>query len=551
MTDVFVGSIGTEESVPGPQFPLLLDVGSTESDEGVPGPDFPLLLDVGSASDGAVGAPGFDQDIFVGSVLSEESVPGLSVPFEQFIDVDGVHDAPNVPGVNVVSIPIPEPPPPPGEPIPASEYPPIPPVTSNVVLPQDVWFPIADMGGAWGHEWQDVMNDAGAGAVLMSRHDPEVKKIPLFSLVRFNLEGNVASQFYVEDIADDVIMEGEESEEVVRISGRGPLAMWEPFVVHPANGFGSKPLSDNRSFGWMQPNFSDVTWIRPYQMFPQSSLHKPPAGFNHAPPDWDSLGGASDVQWIWSRPKPPPLGIGVFDPHPEGTSYFRAEVTIINPANVRMLLSSFGNVRVYLDGALLFEDWSGAYKTIYNAGRVDFPMTPGNHVFAFECEAIWPPNPATTGWLGGLLFQLQRDTHIEDNAAFYSTNSSATTWRALDYPSSIPGITVGRAIRELLEEAQARSFLWPGVLDYWTLGFSDSHDSAGQAWPTTQGLTLDIGTDYLSVLRQLAEVYCDIAPSAWALQLNAWRKGTRGDEVSAEFTKGHNIISMINHLSTQ
>jgi hypothetical protein len=79
-------------------------------------------------------------------------------------------------------------------------------------------------------------------------------------------------------------------------------------------------------------------------------------------------------------------------------------------------------------------------------------------------------------------------------------------WRALGYDSvasNPPGPEIGWVIVDLFSEAQAR-----GELTAWTLGFTATHDSAGEPWAAINGLagvTVDVGSTYLQVLDHLRD----------------------------------------------
>jgi LysM domain len=102
--------------------------------------------------------------------------------------------------------------------------------------------------------------------------------------------------------------------------------------------------------------------------------------------------------------------------------------------------------------------------------------------------------------------------------------TTAAYWLCAPYPPSPPGMTVGRVVRVLLEEAQRR-----GALEGVTLDFTDEVDSDGKSWDPVSDIVTKVGTDYLTFLaKELAETYADFWMHPAQRRLSAWRKGTRG-----------------------
>src|SRR5690606_33167507 len=67
---------------------------------------------------------------------------------------------------------------------------------------------------------------------------------------------------------------------------------------------------------------------------------------------------------------------------------------------------------------------------------------------------------------------------------------SDDSWSIVEYPPSPPGMTVGRVMRVLIDEAQRRGAL-PGL----RINFNDTVDSAGRQWPMVSDISTKVGTD--------------------------------------------------------
>jgi hypothetical protein len=102
-----------------------------------------------------------------------------------------------------------------------------------------------------------------------------------------------------------------------------------------------------------------------------------------------------------------------------------------------------------------------------------------------------------------------------------------------NYPNlEVPGVrlnnvTPGYAMRRLVEAAQARGW-WPDL----TLGFTDSIDSAGVAWPTNVTETLDMGQTYLDVLTRWTDRQLVAARVTGGTVLQLYSYGQHGADLT-------------------
>lgn len=120
-------------------------------------------------------------------------------------------------------------------------------------------------------------------------------------------------------------------------------------------------------------------------------------------------------------------------------------------------------------------------------------------------------------------------------------------WRSLAYPALQPGWSVGQIVRDILDEAQARS----NVTDV-TLGFTNNSDSDGDSWQGVQGggsyipgFSMAIGTSLFDALNSLVDQgWIDYRMKAGVPQLQVWNQGSAGGSSGVTFTEGVNISSM-------
>jgi hypothetical protein len=124
-------------------------------------------------------------------------------------------------------------------------------------------------------------------------------------------------------------------------------------------------------------------------------------------------------------------------------------------------------------------------------------------------------------------------------SASTSVFKSDSTWQCLDRPTVVPGQTAGGVLQVLWLEAVAR-----GGLSGWTLSFDNELDSAGEPWPAMQEELLQIGQDYLGVMRQLVDAgYIEFTVDAAGQTLNCFVPGTTPSPVTT-YAAGTNVTEL-------
>jgi len=263
-------------------------------------------------------------------------------------------------------------------------------------------------------------------------------------------------------------------------------------VVYPNGGIEGRSNQavlerlDPRRFGWQNLDYDDSGWGSATQWGTQASpgisaLEGFPAG-------WPEDGGSAG--WIWSR------ALDGSNRHPAGTSLFRKEVNF--EGLVRVYASFDNGGELWADGNnFIASDWSNRYSWRQTYTR-DIPMD-GPTMFA----ASVTNDPPTTGDNpGGILvagFEIEEDG--TDGALVFVSDG---TWKALDYPETIPGVTAGFIAKTLVDEAKAR-----GALTGLTYDFDDAVDSAAVGWPNEITHSWRVGTTLGWLLEQLTEFGCD------------------------------------------
>lgn len=366
---------------------------------------------------------------------------------------------------------------------------------------------ITELPDSKNREWSRTVNEIGAGSLRIHWDDPDATSEALTygNIIRLGLDDSDVAAFIIEKKNISLANKDEKAGLWWTLSGRGPLALLEGARVDPD---GTTEGSDvrQRTFDFTSTDYDDSSWIAATQIRQQSSAPSVPTGWPD-PPAW----------WIWSRATTgsPPV-------HPAGISYFRKGFTLADRTELAFFFAADNIGLGFVDNVQIFDssDQPHSYQYTY---RVDRTLDAGDHVIAAKVtNGVTAAGHANPGGLLFAVYTINPDTGAPDTLLFHSDDS----WLALDYPASVPGMTTGRILRILLEEAQARGDL-AGV----TWDFTDDDDSNGQPWADEPDQALDIGTKLLDVVRTFTEQYMDVDMTA-TLVLRAFNKATSGSDLT-------------------
>lgn len=488
--DIDPASIATAESVPGPTItvgPSTQNIGSIASAESVPGPTF-----------------GGTVTVSIGAIVSAESVGAPNVFLALQINLPSIGNAAVVPGptITLPSAPTPT------ERIVVKAFSRSSPTTLLVTFDED-----------YGRTWQETLNDPGVGKTRLGNDDPDLALVDYGDFLRFELDGEAKFTAIVESIDKVTRTAEEEVAEDTELAGRGWVAMFERALMYPELGADRRPFTDVRRFDYTSLDFDVSGWshalVRKLQASSSSPYEGAPAGW------WDGT-----ASWIMPQPD------AGSPPQPIASWFAVKEFTLATEGTVRFGVAADDGYRFYLDNGLV-----GAELEAFIWGRTkayDVFLSAGTHRIAFEVTNMdRPTSPATN--ISALLFsavELNGDGSLGD----VLVNSDAT-WKVVAYPAHPPGFTVGAMLRVFVEENQVR-----GGLPFVALGFDDFADSAGNPWASTPDLAFAVGMDGLSVLRQLAEAYCDFVMDVGSMTLRVYAQ--RGTTTGATLALDSNLTEL-------
>lgn len=389
--------------------------------------------------------------------------------------------------------------------------------------------PGTTLTGARELTFQEVLNDSGAGSVTIQNDDPQLSLLDFNGYLQWCVDGVQQFCTIIETSNPEEVAQSEEAGQATTFEGRGLIAEWERATVRPELGFNKKPYGSSRLFGFASPYFDDSTWTPALERFIQSDFDGPPV----------ALGGVPDnapepfVYWIWSRAADNIPNPGETSP---GTSYFRKEFIVGEASSTgggtyRLCLAVDNTHVAYIDG-LEVSRYDGPSTQDQNTlHELNIELSNGPHIIAVEGSNILGVSNTAGVYVFLSLFS---SGGLDGGGPIVVSDD---TWVCLDYPSTVPGFTHGHVLEILLDEAQED---W--LLNGWTLSFDATQDTDGTPWPLIPGgISVQVGADLLTVLRQFAESGIDFAADPDAKILNAWVTRQKGGDPGVTFTDGVNV----------
>lgn len=345
-----------------------------------------------------------------------------------------------------------------------------------------------------------ALRELGTCRFTVNNDDVQVNFIPLGRCVaKFRLDGTVVESFLIERSVRVSRSAEEEGGEATEFHGVSTLGLLREAVVYPEKGSDAEPYSDERLFDFTSAALDDSDWENAKLIKLQGASGTP---YDTAPVNWpDAL-----AWWVWGDPHT--------SPQPVGDCYFRRFINVATETPVRIFITADDAFELYVDGVPLAQE---AQAYLWRETRsVDTFLSIDQHLIAVKATNVdRPSNPSTN--IGAVIVAVYA---LSEGGATLGTliDDTDADWRSLAYPLVPAGFTVGRLLRTLVDEAQARLCL-PGV----TVSFSNTHDSAGTAWPSVHEFAFPVGRSLFEVVTELVEGgYCDVAMDPVNHTLHAW-----------------------------
>lgn len=376
-----------------------------------------------------------------------------------------------------------------------------------------------------GRQWQEVLGDTGNGKLILQNDDPDLSLVEYGDYVRFSLDGQIVFAIVVEQMDRVDITAGEDADEATTISGRGVLSVLENAVVYPDTVTeDTVPFGDARVF-----NFGSLlstgpgTWATPYDWGDRLA---DPSPYQGMPADFPP------VFSHWVGPEAPD-GSG---DNQRGDWYFGAVLVGLPAARYRLFFGFDDQIEIWIDDVPLF---ANDQTTINTTKSIDVYLDGIVHFIGVRITNLDPnagPPDGPTGWTAALC-TLNPDDSVD--AEYWATDPADANQFVMAFPSSSPGREPGSLMKSLILESTPQT----DSLNLITLGFDENVDSNGVAWPEFVSPSVQIGTDYLTFFKQLAEssafdLWFD--PATWTLHAYL----TRGSVTGVSYVEAENITDL-------
>lgn len=386
---------------------------------------------------------------------------------------------------------------------------------------------IGDLSEDFARTFQEQYLDVGSATVNLPRASSDVAHIVTNRWLKYRYDGLVRFSQRIAGRRQHTIAEGEEAEQILTITGPGGLATLKDAIVQPHPSTGRlENEADTRWFNFACLDYTDWTfspWIAAIALYRQDDAASP-YGFD-VPESWPD----GTAYWMWGT-----VVGGGSPPHAVGDCYFRTTVVTSTEGDYSFFIAADDGSELWVDGVLLHAQTEAFLfrQTL----RIDRFLNAGTHTIAIKGTNIdRPSSPATNR--AGVLFAMYRTTDGGelDTLALHSDS----TWKALAYPAAPPGLTPGEILTALMDEAWAR-----GGLDVWLVNFSDTHDTAGNAWSAEVDIGFRVGETYLDVLRKLGETSIDFRMDYNLIRLLAYNKNGLDTGGAVVLVEGDQIVDL-------
>lgn len=333
--------------------------------------------------------------------------------------------------------------------------------------------------------WLDQLDDLGGFNLTLLPSDPGYTLARKGMVVRFTIDGHARW---------DGVIRRRRHRKIANTGGRsidligfGEIVRLEDMVVDPSGGLGRFPFSDSRPFDWTAPEFDDSTW---------SPLVVTPANYGTTTENYGLPEGFPDgtAEWVWP--------IDSSGSVPARTVEMRGHGTIPSQRVYEAWSASDDTNEGWIQGISMLKSAATAY--VGRTQAIEVLMSAGPVTVAARVVNL---NALKAGYLFSLLVPL-------DGTVSPAVNSGAD-W--VYRPTGAPlGMNAGQIMNILFDEADARGEDTPART--WT----DTHDSDSNLWTIYEELTVQVGTTYLDVLKQMVDLQmCEFrkAPGEWKLHL--------------------------------
>ena len=412
------------------------------------------------------------------------------------------------------------------------------------------------LDNAFGIEFLDELSGPGSGSVSLSLSEGGADELTPGRFVRVLIDGTARFTFMIEgDPQMDEVVENEEVDQIISVSGRGWGAVLDTGIVYPEN-LTLDLDTQWRLYSFASPNFPNAgAWTAAEELYEYldgvaygarwqyayGALYPSPISFpfptspnvldvDSDPPEY--FIPTDETFWIW------PAG----EEESNGYAFFRNTFTVADDTVYTFAVTADNYFTLFLEGVPILGEWSEVL--IWRGWKeISLFLTAGTYSIAAVCQnPVWPVayNP------GGFIM----DVYIVDETQLPTTLilSTNNTWDAFFSADFWPGWTPGQIILDVISESVAR-----GELNaYASAGFDADDDSALNNWADVQegsafipAFGAEVGRTIMAALNKMKdEGHIEWHVRGGTFVLDAWAPSSLGTSSGVTFTVGSNIRSL-------
>lgn len=384
--------------------------------------------------------------------------------------------------------------------------------------------------------FDDELNDTGAAQVTMPASVPGASSVNAGSLLRFRVDGTTDFTARVVPPIDRTVAAKDLADVQFTVHAKGWLDEWSDHLVQPPMGRAKLPVWDEVIYDWRHPIVPLAGGSAPTYLgslfggdvnpMGGGAVTPPTAKSGWPPRNWaDTFTG-----WI--------SGAAVNGSGSHATAavcYGTVDLPVAaGKLNGQFTADDLGDLAI--GGVIVSScsNWTQAQDwglDSVTAGTLTLRVKVANAVVAGNPSNTNNPLAwAVTVWQATGSNPSKVFANVLARTGANTSSGAALTdggkWTSLMAPASPPGITVARAVRHQVELAQASG----GPLTSWTLDFSDTLDTNGDAWPVRDDITARTSDTVLVWLRSLCtRGMCDMQADPAARKLRLFLPGHCGD----------------------
>ena len=449
------------------------------------------------------------------------------------------------------------------------------PVTAELFDKTGTLMGAVDLANAFGIEFFDEYNGPGSGSLSILLSDSAALELTPGRFVNIKVGGTSRFTFKIEgNPRYQLIQQGEESDQMVSVQGRGWGCVFDEAIIYPSAELGARLDHSWNLYSFAHPDFpaaNQTSWAAAVELYEfldgvtadsgrrqlaDGNLYPSPINFPWAisPNNYDTASppgaGYIPTYWIWSEADYPN------EEYQLGWCFFRNEITLTADTILTFAVTADNFFTFFVDGVPILGEnadvwmWQGWKEvSIFLAG--DGGGT--TYTLAALAENVGFPGQTGTQTTnpGGFLMAVYEVDGNQTPTTHHLSSDDTWDCEFVGNEDRWPGWTPGQIIAHMITAATTSPR--QSLAQYNSDTFTDTLDSNGDAWrPLLTTLdspylstAFDVGSTVMEALTQMHEdgwINWHVQPGTLILDVIRGREPTPSS--SATFTAGSNIVSL-------